>query len=277
MTLAATTYRQLLDAAKSSVDAIDAELLLLHVIDKNHAWLFSHFEDIAPAALIDSYRVLIERRQRGEPVAYLTGRRGFWTLNLQTSPATLIPRAETELLVELALARISAKSFADVLDLGTGTGAIALAIAKERPQLRIAAVDISDAALAVARTNASEHAIENVSFVCSDWFSALDQQQYDLIVSNPPYIESNDPHLLRGDLRFEPQQALASGIDGLDAIRRITAIAPNHLRDGGWLLIEHGWQQGQAVQELLEQAGFASIQTAHDLEQRPRVTLGKYR
>jgi release factor glutamine methyltransferase len=218
---------------------------------------------------------LINRRINGEPVAYITGRRGFWSFDLQVTPDTLIPRPETELLVELALAYIHPNLASQVLDLGTGTGAIALAIAHERPNAHVLAVDYSEAALAVAKNNATELKIRNIEFIQSDWYSNIVSQRVDVIVSNPPYIEAADVHLQQGDLRFEPVQALTSGTDGLDAIRIIIAGAKNHLNPHAWLMIEHGWNQAEAVRNLFAQSGFVEISTEQDLGNRDRVTMGR--
>jgi release factor glutamine methyltransferase len=219
-----------------------------------------------------AYADLLERRARGEPVAYITGSRGFWSLELEVTPATLIPRPETELLVELALQRLPRDSACAVADLGTGSGAIALALASERPHCRVTATDASEAALEVARRNAARLGIGNVVFAQGDWMAPLGDDRFGLIVSNPPYIEAGDAHLARGDLRFEPPTALASGNDGLDDIRRIVASAREHLLPGGWLLFEHGWNQGDAARALLDQAGYTDVFTAQDLEQRDRVS-----
>jgi release factor glutamine methyltransferase len=252
----------------------EAEQLLLHALGRERAWLFAHGAEPADGAVQDAFAALLERRIAGEPLAYITGRRGFWTLDLQVSPATLIPRADTERLVELALERLPPGRVLQVADLGTGSGAIALAIASERPQAQVLATDASAAALAVARSNAQAHALANVDFALGDWFAPLQGRRFDLIASNPPYIEAGDPHLLRGDLRFEPASALASGVSGLDDIARIVVQAPTHLQPGGWLLLEHGFDQGAAVRALLLQAGFKQVHTAQDLEQRDRVSLG---
>jgi len=261
----------------SGVDArYEAELLLLHALQRDRAWLFAHGADPADEVLQAAYATLVSRRAAGEPIAYITGSRGFWTLDLQVTPATLIPRPETERLVELALERLPADMPLHVADLGTGSGAIALAIASERPQARVLATDASEAALAVAQGNARAHALDNVAFVQGNWFAPLAGQRFDLIASNPPYIEAGDAHLSQGDLRFEPASALASGADGLDDIRRIVGQAPAHLIPGGWLLLEHGFDQGDGVRALLEKAGFVEVQTAQDLETRDRVTLGQW-
>jgi release factor glutamine methyltransferase len=252
----------------------DAELLLLHVLRQPRSWLFTHAGDELDTDVQTAFSALVERRAAGEPVAYISGRRGFWSLDLEVTPATLIPRPETELLVELALQRLPLAAACSVVDLGTGSGAIALAIARERPHARVTATDASVAALAVAQRNAQRLAIGNVAFVHGDWLAPLAGQRFDLIASNPPYIEAADPHLAQGDLRYEPASALAAGADGLDDIRRIITSAREHLRPGGWLLFEHGWKQGAASRLLLDDAGYAGVFTAPDLEQRERVSGG---
>ncbi|HFF3761636.1 peptide chain release factor N(5)-glutamine methyltransferase [Stenotrophomonas forensis] len=255
----------------------EAELLLLHVLERPRSWLFAHATDPLPAAELATFETLLARRVSGEPVAYLTGRRGFWTLDLEVDPATLIPRPETELLVELALDRLPLDRALQLADLGTGSGAIALALASERPQAQVLATDASPGALAVATRNAARHELHNVRFAAGgpEWYAPLQGARFDLIASNPPYIASDDPHLQQGDLRFEPATALASGVDGLDDIRRIVDGGQAHLVPGGWLLIEHGWDQGEAIRALFEAAGFAEVQTVQDLEQRDRITLGR--
>ncbi|HET8899704.1 MAG TPA: peptide chain release factor N(5)-glutamine methyltransferase [Rhodanobacteraceae bacterium] len=253
----------------------EAEILLAHALGADRAWLFAHAREALEPAVAARYHALLQRRADGEPVAYLTGRRGFWTLDLDVTPATLIPRPETELLVELALERLPADRELDVADLGTGSGAIALALASERPRARVLACDVSIGALAVARGNAERLDIGNVHFAHSNWFDALAGQRFHLIASNPPYVAEGDPHLQQGDLRFEPPQALACGADGLAAIRRIIAAAPTHLHPAGWLLLEHGWEQGAAVRALLVDAGFRAISTARDLEQRERISVAQ--
>lgn len=261
-------------AAQRLGERVDAEVLLAYALSKSRSWLIAHADDLLPAEHASAYAVLVEQREAGEPVAYITGRRGFWSLDLEVTPATLIPRPETELLVELVLQLLPIDKAARVLDLGTGTGAIALAIARERPRAQVTATDASADALAVARRNAQRHDIRNVSFAHGDWFAPLGDQRFDVIVSNPPYIESHDPHLNQGDLRFEPITALASGADGLDDIRRIIVDAPRHLASEAWLLFEHGWNQGEAVHMLLRNASFTKVSTTRDLEQRDRVTAG---
>lgn len=271
----ATRVDALLREAAARIGREDAEPLLVHALGVDRAWLFAHATDPISAAEADRCRLLVARRAAGEPVAYLTGRRGFWTLDLEVTADTLIPRPETELLVELALARIAPDAPARVADLGTGSGAIALALASERPAAAVVATDLDKATLAVAVRNAQANALDNVWFRRGDWTAALGHDRFDLIASNPPYIAEGDPHLARGDLRHEPPRALSSGIDGLDAIRTIVSAAPRHLVPGGWLLLEHGLEQGAAIRALLDQADFVEIETAQDLEQRDRVTLGR--
>ncbi|WMJ67906.1 peptide chain release factor N(5)-glutamine methyltransferase [Stenotrophomonas sp. 24(2023)] len=257
----------------------EAEWLLLHVLQRPRSWLFAHATDPLPAEVVAPFQALLARRAAGEPVAYLTGRRGFWTLDLDVDASTLIPRPETELLVELALARLPLDRDLQLADLGTGSGAIALALASERPRAQVLATDASADALAVATRNAARHELGNVHFAQGrhDWYAPLQGRHLDLIATNPPYIASGDPHLSQGDLRFEPATALASGADGLDDIRRIAAGAPAHLVPGGWLLIEHGWDQGAPIRTLLQAAGLEQVETVQDLEQRDRVTLGRQR
>jgi release factor glutamine methyltransferase len=269
--------RHMLAAATQQLgERLDAELLLLHVVKKPRSWLFTHADDVPDMDVQTDYARLLDRRANGEPVAYITGHRGFWSLDLEVTPATLIPRPETELLVELALQRLPDDAACSVADLGTGSGAIALAIARERPHARVVAIDASADALAVARRNAQRHAISNITFVHGDWLAPLAGRQFELIVSNPPYIETADPHLGQGDLRFEPIGALASGLDGLDDIRRIVRDAPARLHPGGRLLFEHGWNQGDASRALLHEAGYVEVFTARDLEQRDRVSGGRF-
>ena len=274
MPAAPETVETLLRQA-AAIDRVDAEWLLAHSLQIPRSWLFAHSGDAVPAEAAVRFAALLARRQAGEPVAYLTGSQGFWTLDLAVSPATLVPRPETELLVERALARIPVNSASHVADLGTGSGAIALAIAKERPHTAVIATDASAAALEVARGNAARNGITNVEFREGDWLAPLAGETFDLIASNPPYIAEGDPHLDRGDLRFEPPTALSSGKDGLDAIRSIVRDAPARLAPGGWLLLEHGWDQGALVRALLEAAGFIDVETAHDLEGRDRISLGR--
>lgn len=252
----------------------EAELLLEQVLDVNRAWLFMHPEAMLDEDAAQRFAGAIARRMKGEPLAYITGRAGFWTLELQVTPDTLIPRPETELLVELALQYLPIDRPTKVADLGTGSGAIALALASERPLATVMACDISAAALVVAQNNAQRHGL-TVQFREGSWFSPLANEVFHLIVSNPPYIAQTDPHLSQGGLPFEPYSALASGRDGLDDIAHLARHASPHLYPGGWLLVEHGFDQGAAVCALFEKAGFVEVRTERDLEGRNRVTLGR--
>jgi release factor glutamine methyltransferase len=271
MTDVRTILRQ---SAADLGDRLEAELLLAHVLGVNRAWFFAHADDTLDLTMTERFTGLVQRRAAGEPVAYITGTRDFWSMTLEVTPATLIPRPDTERLVELALERLP--QGASVVDLGTGSGAIALALAKERPDLSVTAVDTSLAALEVARRNADHLGLTRVRFLAGDWLTPLAGERFDLIVSNPPYIEADDPHLDQGDLRFEPASALASGDDGLDDIRRIASGATDHLRPGGWLLVEHGWNQGEAACAVLTSCGLLDVFTAQDLEDRDRVSGGRW-
>lgn len=266
----------LLRQARERIDRGEAEILLAHVTGQGRGWLYAHGERPLPPESAARYEALVERRRQGEPVAYLVGRQGFWCFDLEVDGATLIPRADTERLVELALDRLPLDRPVAVADLGTGSGAIALAIAWERPEARVVATDASDAALAVARRNAARLGLQRVEWRRGDWFAPLAGERFDLIASNPPYIAAADPHLSEGDLRHEPTSALVAGADGLDALRRLAAGAPDHLAPGGWVLFEHGWDQGAAVRGLLEAAGLVEVETMRDLEARDRVSLGRH-
>jgi release factor glutamine methyltransferase len=260
--------------AQSGLPPLEARMLLERVLAKASAWLIAHADEAAGAETEQAFAALAERRRQGEPIAYILGKREFYGLDLQVTRAVLIPRPETELLVELALARIAADAAVRVLDLGTGSGAIAVALAKQRPQARMTAVDVDYAVMAVARANASRHGV-SVRFFCGDWFGALAGESFDLIVSNPPYVAAEDPHLLTGDVRFEPQRALVGGADGLDCIRTIVAKAGAHLRPGAWLLFEHGYDQAEACRALLEAHGYREVQSWPDLAGIPRVSGGR--
>lgn len=251
---------------------IEAQILLQHVLRQPRSWLLAHDDETLSAAQQSAYDELLRRRLAGEPLAYILGEREFFGLSFKVTPATLIPRPETELLVELALEHMLQQGC--VLDLGTGSGAIALSIAHARPAAEVTAVDASTAALEVAEQNAQRLGIGNVRFVRSDWFSELEGARFDLIVSNPPYVASGDPHLEQGDLPFEPLSALASGVDGLDDIRRIVADVPAYLNRGGWLLFEHGYDQAEQVRELLRRAGFGEVFSARDLAGIERASGG---
>lgn len=255
-----------------SDDRREAELLLMHVLGRERAWLYAHATDPVDAAISEQCARLIGRRIAGEPLAYITGRREFWSLDLALTSDVLIPRAETELLVELALQKIPLNIPVDIADLGTGSGAIGLALASELAQARVLATDASAAALAVAKSNAVRLRIDNIEFAQGNWCKPLGARKFDLIVSNPPYIAAADTHLEQGDLRFEPAAALASGSDGLDAIREICSAVSKHLKPNGWLMLEHGYDQGPAVRQLLDEYGYSQIFTALDLESRERVS-----
>ncbi len=265
--------------AQSGLVPLDAQVLLAHVLGKDRAWLVAHAADALPPGSLDAFHLLARRRREGEPVAYLTGTREFWGLPLIVSPAVLIPRPETETLVELALARLPKARDVRVLDLGTGSGAIALAIAHERSRATVVATDVSAAALDVARGNACRLGIANVEFVQADWYDGIAPARrdatFDLIVSNPPYVDGADPHLRDGDVRFEPPMALTPGGDGLAAIRAIVARAHEYLTAGGMLAVEHGYDQSDAVRTLFLAAGFGEIVVTRDLAGMPRVVAGR--
>jgi len=270
------TIRECLQAASARlVERIDADLLLEHVLGRSRSWLLAHADDAMKTDDQAAFATLVKRRSAGEPIAYILGRRGFWSLDLEVTAATLIPRVETELLVELALRRLPPDEGARVADLGTGSGAVAMALAQERPYAHIIALDISAGALAVARRNVQRLGLGNIALVRGDWLEPLLPRRFDLIVANPPYIAAGDPHLRRGDLRFEPLAALASGGDGLDAIRGIVTMAKDRLEAGGWLLFEHGADQGGASRALLLEAGYSEVGTEQDLEHRDRVSAGR--
>ena len=260
----------------SSSARIEVQCLLQAVLQVNRAWLLAHPEQVLSDEELSRYTTLFERRLKGEPIAYILGEREFYGLNFKVSPATLIPRPETELLVELALQRLPPQGKYRVLDLGTGSGAIALSIAHARPDVEVVTVDASEDALAVARENAQRMNIGNVSLLQSNWFSALQHERFDLIVSNPPYVATDDVHLAQGDVRFEPQRALASGTDGLDDIRHIITDARTYLNPGGWLLFEHGHDQAERARALLQQAGFTGVFSARDLAGIERVSGGSW-
>lgn len=255
----------------SDTPMLDAELLLARAIDMPRSYLIAHPEDTLDPAAVDRFFAAIDRRSSGMPLAYIKGEKEFWSMSLLVSPDTLVPRPETEILVGRALMLIPEDEAVAVLDLGTGCGAIALAIASERPGCDITATDISDAALAVARENANRQALPNVEFLRGDWTAPVAGRMFDLIVSNPPYVPSGDADL--EDLRHEPRLALASGRDGLDAIRCLSADTRSVIRNGGTLLVEHGDMQLRAVEQILASDGWSDISHVDDLAGKPRVTI----
>ena len=261
--------------ALSALAAVDAQVLLAHVLGRNRAWLVAHADDALAPHDAAAFAALVERRRRGEPVAYLTGTREFFGLSLTVSPAVLIPRPETETLVEVALARLPLNGSPRVLDLGTGSGAIALAIARERPEARVYACDACAEAVRVAHANAQRLGLFNLRFFVSDWYAGVPELPFDVIVANPPYVAPDDPHL--DALRFEPMQALTDGRDGLACLRTIVAGAPARLAPGGMLAVEHGYDQPGPVRSLFGDAGFLAIVTHADLAGHARVTSGDAR
>ncbi len=253
---------------------LDAELLLSHVLDKPRSYLFSWADKALSEAELDAYQQLLARREQGEPVAHILGTQSFWTLDLEVSADTLIPRPDTETLVEQALDKLSDGPYR-VADLGTGTGAIALALASERPHWQVVGCDRIDAAVALAERNRERLALGNADFVLGSWFEPLDGT-FDMIVSNPPYIDPQDPHLQQGDVRFEPLSALIADDQGMADIDQIASQARNYLKEGGWLMFEHGYDQGAAARELLNTRGYQSVETVQDLGMRDRVTMGRW-
>ncbi|MFA0790726.1 peptide chain release factor N(5)-glutamine methyltransferase [Microbulbifer echini] len=253
---------------------LDTEVLLGHILGRERTWLYTWPEYELSAAEQEAFDALLMRRKNGEPVAHLTGEREFWSLSLKVAPSTLIPRPDTELLVETALALCPQRALR-ALDLGTGTGAIALALASEQPGWQIVAVEKSPAALALAEENRLHLGFANVQVLASDWFSQLPSQRFSLIVSNPPYIDAADPHLAQGDVRFEPRSALVAQRQGLADIAKIALEADEFLEEGGWLLVEHGWQQAEAVREIFNAAGYRAVESRRDYSGWERITLGR--
>ena len=273
------SIRELITAAVkilgSDTGRLDAEVLLAGILKKNRSHLHAWPEKILPRKTCEQFRQLVQRRASGEPVAYLTGQREFWSLPLGVNPDTLIPRPETETLVALALEKIPPGAGLHVADLGTGSGAIALAVAHERPLCRIVATDASARALETAAANARSLGIGNIRFLHGNWCDPLPPEPFDLILSNPPYIEEQDPHLERGDVRFEPRAALAAGPEGMDDLDRIVACAHRHLRQQGWLMLEHGYRQAERVKMRLTEHGYLDIRCHRDAAGRDRVCMGR--
>lgn len=252
----------------------DAEILLSFVTGKSRSWLMAFDETLLNDQQLTQLDALLLRRAQGEPIAHLIGEREFWSLPLRVNDATLIPRPDTEILVEQALVRLPATP-SRILDLGTGTGAIALAIASERPDCQVVGVDRIEAAVALAQLNAEQLGLSNASFLLSHWFHDLSPSRFNLIVSNPPYIDANDIHLGQGDVRFEPRSALVAEEAGLADLRTLIEQAPHWIVAGGWLLLEHGWQQEHAVRQLMIENGYQAVATANDYGGNPRVTFGQ--
>ncbi|TXI28773.1 MAG: peptide chain release factor N(5)-glutamine methyltransferase [Aquipseudomonas alcaligenes] len=272
------TIQSLLDSAElpaSPTARLDAELLLAAVLGKPRSYLRTWPEHEPGAEQLAAFAALLERRRMGEPVAYILGHQGFWSLDLEVAPHTLIPRPDTELLVETAL-QLAPATPQRVLDLGTGSGAIALALASERGGWQVIGVDRIAEAVALAERNRLRLKLNNAEFRQSSWFDGLAGEHFDLILSNPPYIAADDRHLGEDDVRFEPLSALVAGVDGLDDIRQIIAQAPRHLQAGGWLLLEHGYDQAEAVRELLAAAGFTAVDSRRDLGGHQRISLGRW-
>lgn len=260
---------------KSSTPKLDAELLLAHLLKKDRSFLYTHADDTIENKIIKKFNSLLVRRLGGEPIAYIMGFQDFWNVRLKVNENTLIPRPETELLVEKCLELIGEKENQAVLDLGTGSGAIAIALAKEKPGWKITAIDNSENALKIARENAELNNVKNIEFLQSDWFSAISDIKFDVIVSNPPYVEENHICLTEGDVRFEPISALISGVDGLEAIRKIIQQAKLFLNKGGYLLLEHGYNQQRAIIELLRKEGYKNNYAIVDLSKIDRVVIAR--
>lgn len=259
----------------AKIDArLEAEILLCHTLNKSRAYLFAHPEELIDDQKLQTYQLFIRERAKGVPIAYITGNREFWSLSLTVNAHTLIPRHETERLVELTLAHMADKQQVTILDLGTGSGAIALALAKEKPNWQIDACDYSIEALRIAKENAKNNGINNVFFYHSDWFKNIPQKRYQVIISNPPYIDENDPHLQQGDLRFEPLSALVSGQEGLADLQYIIEHSYDYLMPEGLLLLEHGYDQKSSVQATLNKIGYKNIQVWQDIQGHDRVSSG---
>ncbi|MEZ5573614.1 MAG: peptide chain release factor N(5)-glutamine methyltransferase [Halioglobus sp.] len=251
----------------------DTEILLCYCLGKSRIWLYTWPEREVPTDIAQAFDALLQRRRAGQPIAYLVGQREFWSLSLGVNESTLIPRPETETLVAWVL-ELPLPQTAAVLDLGTGSGAIALAVAIERPEWYVTAVDASDQALAVARDNAASAGLGRVAFVQSDWYDAVRGLQFDALLANPPYIDADDPHLTFGDVRFEPRSALVSPQGGLADLQLLIRGAAAHLKNQGWLLLEHGFDQAEAVRNMLSAAGFEQVSTRHDMAGHERITGG---
>jgi release factor glutamine methyltransferase len=256
--------------------SLDAEVLLSKVLARDRVYLRTWPDKEPNAEQVDTYKALLTERQQGKPIAYITGNREFWSRDFQVSPDVLIPRTDTELLVEISLQLIPENKPCKVIDLGTGSGIIAVTLAAERPEAKISACDVSETALQIAKTNAAKHKVEHIQFYQSNWFDNIPEGKFDLIVSNPPYLAEDDDHLNQGDLRFEPPTALISAHQGLSDIGLIAKAARDRLEDGGLLLLEHGYNQQNDIQNVFRSLGYGYIQTRTDLSGQPRVTCGQY-
>ena len=265
--------KQLTETSPSAI--LDTQVLLTHVLRCNTAHLAAWPEKTLSDAQLADFQKLVEKRRQGVPVAHLTGSREFWSLDFSVDNSTLIPRPETETLVEYLLDNFGKRENLKLLDMGTGTGAIAISIAREKPGWEIVASDISEQALELARLNCSQHDTSNVTLIHSDWFHNIDAENFDIIISNPPYIASDDPHLSQGDVRFEPHSALSSGVTGMDDIEHICSQAKKHLLQNGWLMVEHGYNQKQLVAECFAKNSFSEIEQKQDLSGHTRMTAGK--
>jgi release factor glutamine methyltransferase len=265
--------KQLAETSPSAM--LDAQALLTHVLRCNTAHLAAWPEKVLSDAQLADFQKLVEKRRKGVPVAHLTGSREFWSLDFSVDNSTLIPRPESETLVEYLLDNFGNRENLKLLDMGTGTGAIAISIATEKPGWAIVASDISEQALELARQNCRQHDTNNVTLIHSDWFQNIDAENFDIIISNPPYIASDDPHLSQGDVRFEPHSALSSGVTGMDDIEHICCQAKKYLRQNGWLIVEHGYNQKQLVAECFAKNGFSAIEQKQDLSGHTRMTAGK--
>lgn len=274
--LLARAKQQLIESGSDS-PSLDAALLLCHVLQQPRSYLLTWPDKELDEPIVNAFDALLTRRSMGEPIAYIIGEREFWSLPLKVSPTTLIPRPDTERLVELALEKALINQ-APILDLGTGTGAIVLALASELPNHQLVGVDLRSEAVELAQTNRQRLAIDNVTFLQGSWFQPInDGMKFAVIVSNPPYIDEHDPHLVEGDVRFEPRSALVAADNGLADIKSITATARDYLIEDGWLLFEHGYQQGADVRAIFQQFGYQHILTEVDYAGNDRVTLGQYR
>ena len=265
--------KQLAETSPSAI--LDTQVLLTHVLRCNTAHLAAWPEKTLSDAQLAGFQKLVEKRRQGVPVAHLTGSREFWSLDFSVDNSTLIPRPETETLVEYLLDNFGKRENLKLLDMGTGTGAIALSIAREKPGWEIIASDISERALELSRQNCSQHDTSNVTLIHSDWFQNIDAENFDIIISNPPYIASDDPHLSQGDVRFEPHSALSSGVTGMDDIEHICSQAKKHLLQNGWLMVEHGYNQKQLGAECFAKNSFSEIEQKQDLSGHTRMTAGK--